>query len=186
MAYDDKLPALMQSVPQELFDKIYEDVFTADEGERIIDKRYNPPVQLQVDSSSREHFAKSYYGGSSTFMFPDGFENGWLEPIPQRHFDMLTYVRFMQPATERPYSMHEYSARARIEYLQYQAFASIARRHGRRVTFPAPYHLAHREEEGVQKAIWKVSWDGPMGDGLLMTKISCSEEGELLELLALA
>ncbi|KAK3721394.1 hypothetical protein LTR37_003270 [Vermiconidia calcicola] len=60
----DDLANRVQSLPQELFDTIYDQVFTSAGGERInIDssKTYKPPYVLAVDRKSRELFAKSYY-----------------------------------------------------------------------------------------------------------------------------
>lgn len=55
-------PALMQTPPQELFDKIYHLVFHIQCGRRAIDAHYTFPVQLLVDNLSRDNYACGYYG----------------------------------------------------------------------------------------------------------------------------
>ena len=89
MAAGENLAACLQKLPQELYDKIYEQVFTADSKERVIDKGYKPPAQLQVDRASREKFADSYYGAGATFSFPTGLDVAWAEGLPTRHFDKI-------------------------------------------------------------------------------------------------
>lgn len=66
------MQTLLQTLPQELYGKIFEEVFTADSHDRIISEDYTPPAQLQVSSALRERFAESYYGNGATFVFPQG------------------------------------------------------------------------------------------------------------------
>lgn len=56
---------LLDTLPQELYDKIYKEVFTAGDGNVVVvHKDHKPPAALQVDSASRENFAESYYNNS--------------------------------------------------------------------------------------------------------------------------
>lgn len=55
------LATLLQSLPQELYDEIYELTFTADPTEAVDLESDNPfPERLYVNHHSRELFAKSY------------------------------------------------------------------------------------------------------------------------------
>ena len=112
----DELAERLQSLPQELFDQIYDEVFTAAAGTEVhIDGRYQPPVQLRVTHASREQFAKSYYG-TITFRFcvdigPNPFRRDpsrkqrpgsrlqcliwWLQSLPDMHLSLLRDIRFM-------------------------------------------------------------------------------------------
>lgn len=89
----DDLANRVQSLPQELFDKIYDQVFTSAGGERInIDssKTYKPPHLLAVDHKSRELFAKCYYS-RNIFVIEvrpysiDPIALGWLKALSAEH-----------------------------------------------------------------------------------------------------
>lgn len=82
------LAALVQSLPQELYDEIYDLTFTADDEPRVIYKDYTPPHLLHVDSASRAKYARSYYG-SSTFKLPLVFGEKWVRSVQASHFDMI-------------------------------------------------------------------------------------------------
>lgn len=74
----------VQSLPKELYDWIYELVFTAGSTGWPIRVRnsYRPPAMLQVSRASRQKFATSYYGSSNGFKFRD--EMGmrkWLKSL---------------------------------------------------------------------------------------------------------
>lgn len=80
--------ALVQSLPQELYDEIYDLTFTADDEPRVINKDYKPPHLLYVDRASRTKYVKSYYG-NGTFMLPPAFGQTWARSVPATHFDMI-------------------------------------------------------------------------------------------------
>lgn len=85
-----ELRELLQRVPQELYDNIFELVFTADhEVVRNITRDYKPPVQLQVSRATRELFAESYYGHGSSFSLNENVKQ-WAERLPLEHFDKIT------------------------------------------------------------------------------------------------
>lgn len=53
---------LVHSLPVELFDEIFDFfMLVEEEGEVKIDRDYRPPVQLQIDWTTREEFAEDYY-----------------------------------------------------------------------------------------------------------------------------
>lgn len=54
----------LEDLPPELYDKIYNDVFTADQSQRLITPEFRPPIQLQVSKATRAKFAQSYYSKS--------------------------------------------------------------------------------------------------------------------------
>lgn len=51
----------MSKIPQELYDNIYDLVFTAEPGVRTLNKQYKIPALLHVSQATREKFSKSYY-----------------------------------------------------------------------------------------------------------------------------
>lgn len=101
MATSNKLARLMQTLPQELFDKISDHVFTAEGEEHVVDWDYKPPLQLQADRASREKFAEPYRGNGTIFSFPSGLDLAWATSLPKRHFNKIRYLeswcRFRKP-----------------------------------------------------------------------------------------
>lgn len=113
----DDLAARVQSLPQELYDHIYSEVFTAPfdlaKIEIKVDDSYKPPAQLQVSRASREQFAQSYYG-NTLFVFNSDDDYGgdltdadfipiydtygtlvpWLKSLSKFHFAMLLDIWF--------------------------------------------------------------------------------------------
>lgn len=59
----------MSTLPQEIYDEIYDLVFTVEPGERVITPATKPPAQLQVSRAIRAQYAKSYYGNGSSFRY---------------------------------------------------------------------------------------------------------------------
>lgn len=53
---------LLQAIPQELYDMIYEFTFTPDPSDFAIDAYYRPSNLLRVDRTSRRLFALNLYG----------------------------------------------------------------------------------------------------------------------------
>lgn len=92
-----QLPALMQRLPLELFEHIYDLVF-ANDGEanavRLIDRSYRPPVRLQVDSLSREAYAKQYYGGCSIIALDRRYQLAWARSLTTSHFNNIRRIRY--------------------------------------------------------------------------------------------
>ncbi|KAK3705074.1 hypothetical protein LTR37_013441 [Vermiconidia calcicola] len=83
----------MQSLPAELHDKIYREVFSYGKRSKyILNKSYKPPARLHVDRKSRNEFAQSYYGHT---LFISNAETVplWLSSLPETHLDMLSEVQ---------------------------------------------------------------------------------------------
>ncbi|CZT15022.1 uncharacterized protein RCC_12058 [Ramularia collo-cygni] len=59
----------LQTLPQEIYDKIYTLTFAYDAEEEacIITQDYKPPFQLQIDRKTRAAFIKKYYGRAAPF-----------------------------------------------------------------------------------------------------------------------
>lgn len=69
----DSLPALVQALPAELYNEIFELTFTSQfdrTNSRTIDNNYQPPNFLQINRATRAKFAKTYYGQGSIFYVP--------------------------------------------------------------------------------------------------------------------
>lgn len=84
---------LLQALPREVFDLIYEMTFTRHSGLRHISADSKRPQRLQIDRKSRELFAKSWYGRDSIFVMNLEAAGPWLKSLPSRHFNMLTEIR---------------------------------------------------------------------------------------------
>lgn len=121
----DDFAARVQSLPQELFDHIYEEVFTAPASTEtyITRSQYERPKYLHIDRHSRELSAQSYYG-NTTFIFDSddtslfgmgkhkpneedfGRDNGtwhnllrWLASTANSHLSMVQEICFITRCT---------------------------------------------------------------------------------------
>lgn len=93
----DNLPALVQALPPELYNEIFELTFTPPSEVYKMSKDYLRPSCLQVNRASRARFAASYYGKAAIFTF-DKNDNyrmlvKSLESIPQEHLEAITDIR---------------------------------------------------------------------------------------------
>lgn len=117
-----ELRARLADLPQELYDTIFDFTFTAEPGIRYLD-RFSPDCTelcnarplfrvpdsvhlLHVDRTSRNQFARSYYGGDEAVFVAAYFSGGqeyschsstccnWLESLPPDHRAMIRDVRF--------------------------------------------------------------------------------------------
>ncbi|KAK4494306.1 hypothetical protein PRZ48_014604 [Zasmidium cellare] len=116
-----KLRALLESLPQELHDRIYDLTFTAEPGIHYIDRFWGgehhrlyisrPLFQwpdsanlLHVDRASRKQFAESYYGGNGAVFVATGLGKhprsgviglciDWLAMLPLQHRNLIKDVR---------------------------------------------------------------------------------------------
>lgn len=92
----------VQSLPAELYDKIYKEVFTfviSTENKThknyttdIANKNYKPPACLHVDRCSRTLFAQAYYANTVFITSPETIHL-WLRSIPSEHSEMLKEVQ---------------------------------------------------------------------------------------------
>jgi len=102
------LPKLVQALPTELFDQIYENTFTHEQSTQVINKAYKPSHLLQVDRASRSLFAISYYG-RTLYTTDDPYERWtinkqpeccmWLKSLPAEHLNMIREIHLL--STER-------------------------------------------------------------------------------------
>lgn len=99
-----KLRALLESLPQELYDQIKDETFTAHPGTRKIgcDTKVKPcfateppPSLLFIDRQTRAQYAKSYYA-CTTIETSDLDLNkcvAWLKALPDDHRAMVSSIR---------------------------------------------------------------------------------------------
>lgn len=118
----------VQSLPKELYDEIYNLVFTAKSNDRVnITPSYRPPAMLQVDSLSRSKFATSYYGmgkcnSGSWFVVDDKHTMCmWLRSLKKEHILLIGEIVF------HPHWMYEsYKAPFSSSDVEDEIFAKIA------------------------------------------------------------
>ena len=77
----DIFTQLLHSLPQELYDNIYDEVFTSPVQRTDIDLSYRPPHLLSVNSGSRRQFAKSYYHNTAFIFDIDVILHRWLRGV---------------------------------------------------------------------------------------------------------
>ena len=87
---------LLHRLPQELYDHIYNEVFTASTRRIDVSHSYSAPQLLSVSSASRKQFAKSYYH-NTIFVFDNDVDlHLWLRRIAASgHLQLLREVRFL-------------------------------------------------------------------------------------------
>lgn len=88
-----QLRAGLERLPQELRDIIFNYTFTSGKAIGTISYDYRPPRLLQVNRSSRQMYARSYYGGGLFRIHERDSMMAclkWLSSLPQAHLDMLT------------------------------------------------------------------------------------------------
>ncbi|KAK3712794.1 hypothetical protein LTR37_008885 [Vermiconidia calcicola] len=95
----DDLASRVQDLPPQLYNLIYNDVFTPSTTTiNLIDKTYKPPSTLQVDRQSRVIFAMAYYGKGTTIiseaLFP-GRVVDWLSSLNTRHLARLRKAKYL-------------------------------------------------------------------------------------------
>lgn len=84
------------SLPQELFDKIYDLTFKLPApGVREIDEEYTPPVMLQISTKTRAMFAKAYYGNGSQFRVKQAIAKKWLKSLLHRPTDLTLILKLV-------------------------------------------------------------------------------------------
>lgn len=96
---DDNLPALVQALPSELYNEIFELTFTVNK--REINTIHHPPALLHVTRATRQSFAKSYYGQGSIFYVPKELLNKFICSLPNAHSSIITEIRVRENPTLR-------------------------------------------------------------------------------------
>lgn len=100
------LSADVQSLPKELYDKIYDLVFTAKSTKRMItiDPSYQPPAMLQVSRATRQKFAVSYYASAGGFELQcDHVLRKWLLRLSLEHRGLIKYIGYYDQFVERTF-----------------------------------------------------------------------------------
>lgn len=105
----DELAQRVQNLPPELFNNVYELVFTANPATIEITDEYQPPHLLRVSKHSRKMFARSYYGKGTVFLVQGKRRNKlmkrWTASVSQsRHFNMLYELRYVSDR-KRPWDI---------------------------------------------------------------------------------
>ena len=92
----DSLNILLHRLPQELYDHIYDEVFTAPSTRIDISRNYSELHLLSVSRVSREQFAKSYYQNTIFVVDHDKDLHLWLRAVAgSGHLQLLQEVRFV-------------------------------------------------------------------------------------------
>ncbi|KAK4617717.1 hypothetical protein CLAFUW4_12122 [Fulvia fulva] len=122
------LRAHLESLPQELYDIIYDLTFAAKPGVRQLGTIANrlhfatPPTDpcptlLGIDRRSRAKFAKSYDGDGAVFVvYGNRTLEQWLGSLPDAHRDMIADIRYICARAE---PAHEHSPNYRSLQIYY-------------------------------------------------------------------
>ncbi|KAK3720993.1 hypothetical protein LTR37_003283 [Vermiconidia calcicola] len=95
----DDLANRVQSLPPELYNHIYDDVFTSSTTTiNVIGRKYKPPSALQVDRRSRFIFAMTYYSEGTTIILDAMYTWNvlhWLRSLNIRHLARLRKAKHL-------------------------------------------------------------------------------------------
>lgn len=92
----DNLVLKINSLPQELSDCIYDELFTAPVQRIDIGHSYKLPHLLAVSSATRKQFATSYYKNTIFVLDNDVILHKWLRRVVAAgHLDLIEEVRFI-------------------------------------------------------------------------------------------
>lgn len=163
MKLDDGIPEIEQfgirmgRLPQELYNEIFEDVFTARTGVRNLTKNkrdshyYLDFKLLHVSRASRALYASTYYGNKSTFQFDTALYNStsfqhdttrlhsWLKMLPELHRALLYEV---------------ISSRMKLSHDWVETYEQVAARD----LWKKRYHIS-QGEAAIKEAVFVRSWD---------------------------
>lgn len=149
----EELRSALESLPQELYDKIYVATFTARSGGRVMnepDKRVRMLHYklLHISRASRELYARTYYGNGSTFGFfgekypgrPDILYDtsavaAWLKMLPEAHRALIHEVTMRQDIRFPSTSKH-------FKFLAARDF------------FKTKYHGSQEEKEAIATKVF--------------------------------
>ena len=95
----DPLDKHIQALPLELFNRIYDYVFTASPDTLEINKDYKSTHLLRVNTNSRHLYAESFYGFiNSIFVFRNhAMVENWLKALDPAHRDLIQAVQYISP-----------------------------------------------------------------------------------------
>lgn len=132
---DEHFNFLVQSLPQELFDSIYDLTFTPESEIVQIKCCHKPPHLLAVDRSSRRLFATRYYGSPNGFQVPGlaqverrSLMTPWLKSVHPTYRAMLLYVEY---SMDDAYVPPGYRKGARRWLLRWLTMNGVTCRRGR-------------------------------------------------------
>ena len=92
---DTRLAQHVRKLPQEIWNQIYDHVFTAGPDIVYVDNTYRPPHLLQVNSESRKRFQHSYYN-KTTFLFDSNRTlRKWHSSKTRQERDLIGYSVYM-------------------------------------------------------------------------------------------
>ncbi|KAK4618206.1 hypothetical protein CLAFUW4_12074 [Fulvia fulva] len=104
----DELRGRIQGLPQELYDMIRDFTLTLDTSENgniTINRDYKPPVQLQIDSATRNKIAQEYYANTTFTFFKlhdgEALCIKWLDSLSPEARTSLREVRLEAPQPKR-------------------------------------------------------------------------------------
>lgn len=104
------LASLVQSLPPELYNEIFDLTFAPAPGIQHIRKGYKPPSCLQVSRSTRRNYVVSHYTRSTFYMTKEDCAK-WLASLPDNHIDLLTEIRILNC------SIYTWSSHEGMEYV---------------------------------------------------------------------
>lgn len=99
----DELQVRLDSLPQELYDQIFDAVFTAAPGERILSKRNKCSIiaeglkLLRISRATREKYATTYFGHGAEFVLErcavqQWVHENWYKSLAPAHMSLLQKV----------------------------------------------------------------------------------------------
>ena len=91
----DQLATLVQGLPPELYNTIYEFTFSPSTDTINVTRSCRPPSELQVDRTSREFFARQYYGNSKFITTDMDITVHWLRVLRLQHLQYLQDVKLL-------------------------------------------------------------------------------------------
>jgi hypothetical protein len=100
----DDLIERVQDLPPELFNKFKDLVFTHTPCTLKIDANYKPSKLLEVDKTTRDQFAKTYYGEITTFEISYAYHlREWLATLNAKHCALIreSQLRVTKPNEAR-------------------------------------------------------------------------------------
>lgn len=93
------LHQLLQTLPQELYDRIHDLTFTPTSNATVsIANNYTPPSPLQVSAATRQSFAQSYYTSNAFHSKDCEILCSWTLTLPKHHRDLLRNITLHIPA----------------------------------------------------------------------------------------
>lgn len=101
----ERLNLQLHSLPQELYDHIFDEVFAAPRSRIDIGQSYGPPQLLTISSATSKQFATSYYRNTTFVVDNDVILHQWIRRVAAAgHLDLVRDVRFINRSLLDPVS----------------------------------------------------------------------------------